>query len=100
MVTIKMDAEDFAQLCADRIYDYWTSDSDVSDLFYDYYLNAYDGATVTGSIAEIVDNDYVNNFNVVSQADIDNGSAEREYGDIEDRIVWQYDDLYLISGRI
>ena len=98
MTTITMDTEDFADLCVDRLASLWTNDSDICELFYEYYLNTYDGADVRASIPEIVDNDWVNNFHVVSQEDIDDGSAEQEYGDIENRIVYELNGLYLISS--
>ena len=97
MTTITMATEDFADLCVDRLETYWTDDPDIRDLFFEYYLNTYDGADVTESIPEIVDNDWINNFYVISQEDIDDGSAEQEYGDIEDRIVYSHNGFYLIS---
>ena len=99
MTTITMDTEDFAALCVDRLASRWIDNLDICDLFFDYYLNTYDGADVTASIPEIVDNDWVNNFHVVSQEEIDDGSAERAYRDIEDRIVWELNGLYLIDAH-
>ena len=72
-ITVQMDTDDLCQVLQDRVR-YWTDDREVLELFDEYYeyatFNGYfDGATV--DVMSIVDNDYVNNFSVLTRSEFE-----------------------------
>ena len=67
MIDIKMDSGDMIEALVERV-GYWTNDSDVTELFEQYYEHMVEGGCFGGSefnAMSIVDNDYVNNTSVI-----------------------------------
>ena len=66
MISIQMDSDDMIQALVDRV-GYWTDDSDVTELFEQYYERMVEGGCYDGcefDVMSIVDNDYVNNTSI------------------------------------
>lgn len=87
MISIQMDSDDMVQALVDRV-GYWTDDSDVIDLFEQYYENAVYGGCFDGSefdVMSIVDNDYVNNTSIMTRAEFDEAREKHieEYLDLD-----------------
>ena len=67
MISIQMDSDDMINALNERV-GYWTDDSDVLELFDQYYTNAVEGGCFDGcefDVMSIVDNDYVNNTSII-----------------------------------
>lgn len=65
-ITVTIDEAEFLEMLVERV-KYWTDDADTIELFEQYYDNMVYGGCFEGSsrsIAEIVDNDYVNNTSI------------------------------------
>ena len=65
-ISIQMDSDDMIQALCDRV-KYWTDDSDILELFEQYYEHAVDNGYFDGcefNVMSIVDNDYVNNTSI------------------------------------
>ena len=79
MVSIQIDTDDMIDQLVNRV-GYWTDDSDVIDLFEQYYEHMVEGGCYDGcefDVMSIVDNDYVNNTSVVTRKEFD--KAREEY---------------------
>ena len=66
MIDIQMDSDDMLEALIERVGS-WTNDSDVIELFEQYYEDRVEGGCFDGSefnVMSIVDNDYVNNTSV------------------------------------
>ena len=80
MITVTIDEEDFKDMLVARVR-HCTDDEDTIELFEEYYDHMVYGGCFEGSnrsIAEIVDNDYVNNTSVVTEEEY-NKVREKEY---------------------
>ena len=83
MITITIDEEDFKDMLVERV-KHWTDDEDTIELFEEYYDHMVYGGCFEGSkrsIAEIVDNDYVNNTSVITEEEY-NKVREKEYQEV------------------
>lgn len=78
MIGIQMDSDDMVEALVERVR-YWTDDSDVVELFEQYYENAVDNGCFDGSefdVMSIVDNDYVNNTSITYRGDYESDREE------------------------
>lgn len=69
MITVEMEESDVLDLFIQRI-NYWTENPVIATLYADMYKRLIEGGCFDNArlnIAEIVDNDYVNNCMVISQ---------------------------------
>ena len=67
MINIQMDSDDMINALNERV-GYWTDDSEVAELFDQYYTDAVDNGCFDGgefNVMYIVDNDYVNNTSII-----------------------------------
>jgi hypothetical protein len=116
---IKIDGEELAQLCVDRLMNTWHVTAPEIDIWSDYYYDIFtegygEDDKLDHSISEIVDNDYVNELTVISlNHDIDaepelalqeiNDMGWDEFSDIDDfldSVVYQYDNRrFIVSNR-
>lgn len=83
-ITITIDEDDFLDMLVDRVRS-WTNNEDTIELFEQYYDHMVYGGCYEGtsrSIAEIVDNDYVNNTSVITEEEFN--KAREEY--IEEQV--------------
>lgn len=97
MVTLRIDEDDLLNMLMKRV-GFWTDDEDTCELFAQYYERMIDDGCFDGAelnIQSIVDNDYVNWFDVVSDDDIDGYLAD-DREDIEDRIYAKYNGYNLV----
>lgn len=72
-IEVRIDTDDLCEMLQDRVR-YWTDDSEVLELFDEYYEYAvdngyFDGATL--DVMSIVDNDYVNNFSILTRREFE-----------------------------
>ena len=87
MIDIKMDSDDMIEALIKRV-GYWTDDSDVVELFEQYYENAVEGGCFDDSefnVMSIVDNDYVNNTTIITRGEFDEAREKyiEEYLDLD-----------------
>ena len=78
MIDIKMDSDDMIEALCERVR-YWTDDSDVIELFEQYYEYRVEGGCFDGSefdVMSIVDNDYVNNTSVITREEYEEKREE------------------------
>ena len=78
MINIQMDSDDMIQALVDRV-GAWTDDSNVIDLFEQYYEYAVDNGCFDGcefDVRAIVDNDYVNNTSIIDREEFDKDREE------------------------
>ena len=78
MINIQMDSDDMVEALVERV-GYWTDDSDVVELFDQYYENAVEGGCFDGgefNVMSIVDNDYVNNTSITYREDYEEKREE------------------------
>jgi hypothetical protein len=71
MIKVLIDEEDLLEMLLKRV-KYWTDDTTLNALFKQMYENRVYGGCFEGmelDIPLIVDNDYVNNYSVVSEGD-------------------------------
>ena len=78
-MTITIDEDDFLEMLVNEVKK-WTDDEDTIELFeeyYDYmvYSGCFNGTSL--SVAEIVDNDYVNNTTIITEDEFN--EAREEY---------------------
>ena len=88
MITIQIDSEDMKDMLYDRVR-YWTDDSEVLELFEQYYDNmvdcgCYDGGTF--DVMSIVDNDYVNYTSIIDREEFEKAREEYIRDDIKEYI--------------
>ena len=68
-ITVEIDEDTAIDMLVERV-KYWTDDSDVLELFEQYYTNMVEGGCFDGcefNVMSIVDNDYVNNTSVTTR---------------------------------
>lgn len=97
MVTVKIDESILLDMLMERV-EYWTDCSETRELFEDYYRNLISSGCLDGyelDIYDIVDNDYINNFDVISKEDFEEYGIEDEEDDRIEIANEEY-DLYLI----
>lgn len=78
MISIQMDSDDMIEALVDRV-GYWTNNSDVLELFEQYYEHAVEGGCFDGSefdVMSIVDNDYVNNTSITYRGEYEEKREE------------------------
>lgn len=69
MITVRMDEQDAIDLLVKRV-ECWTDDSEIIDLFEEYYTNMVEGGCFDGAdfdVMSIVDNDYINNTSIITR---------------------------------
>ena len=91
MITVRMDEQDVIDLLVKRV-EYWTDDSEVIDLYEEYYTNMVEGGCFDGAdldVMSIVDNDYVNNTSIVTREEFE--KDREEY--IQDELKSKLEDL-------
>lgn len=94
MVSIQMDSDDMIQALVDRV-GYWTDDSDVREVFEQYYEHMVEDGCFDGcefNVMSIVDNDYVNNLSITS-IDEYNEAREEYLKDNTDEEIPTWDEL-------
>lgn len=77
-ITVTINEDDFLDMLVDRVRS-WTDDEDTIELFEQYYDHmVYNGCFegVNRSIAEIVDNDYVNNTSIITEEEYNKAREE------------------------
>lgn len=77
-VTVTIDESEFLDMLVNRV-KYWTDDEDTIELFEEYYDHmVYNGCFegISRSIAEIVDNDYVNNTSIITREEYNKAREE------------------------
>lgn len=99
MITVKIDKYDLLELLLDRV-EFWNKDTDVKKLYEVYYSELIDNGCFDGAeldIKFIVDNDYVNNYQIYKSID----DIMRDFNASEEearwRVVAECDGLYLVS---
>lgn len=97
MITVTIDEDTLLEMLLSRVR-FWTSDTDVIDLYKDYYEGLVDCGCFEDcalDIKKIVDNDYINNLTTISKKDFKQWDIESE---VDDSIVAfnEEKDLYLI----
>lgn len=113
MIRLYMDADEMLELLLDRLEEYWTKTK--YSAAYNLFEKLYTERVANGnffdskfSVSEIVDNDYVNNYSIISPTDYDYEEYFEEYKNEDyDRIVEVCDEEYyeddqpvfLISAR-
>lgn len=102
-VNVKIDADVLVDMLIDRLRA-WTQDTDILDLYREYYENLVYGGSFEGSEFDpmlIVDNDWVNYLDVITEDEFDNYNIESvEDGQDSGKIVWERDGLYLIDCTV
>lgn len=71
---IEVDDDEIVDMLMNRLEEYWHPDKETYDLYEKMYQNYLDGGVFEGSklnLAEIVDNDWVNYCDVISEGDDD-----------------------------
>ena len=91
MITVRMDEYDVIDLLVNRV-KYWTDDDDTIELFEQYYTKEVaNGGYSDFDVKVIVDNDYINYFEVNTIDEI-----KEQFSDFtEDNIKARIDDLVL-----
>ena len=99
MINVQVDETTLLNLFMDRL-EYWTTDSDVLELYEEYLQDLINGGLFEGAeldVSLIIDNLYVNNTAVTDKEglskdyDIETGDCERILASNEDK------NLYLVS---
>lgn len=99
MITVKIDKYDLLELLLDRV-EFWTKDTDVKKLYEVYYSELIDNGCFNGAeldIKFIVDNDYVNNYQIYYSIDEIMYAFNASEEDARERVVAECDGLYLVS---
>lgn len=93
MVTVQIDENTLIEMLVERV-KYWTDDSDTIELFEQYYTDLFESGRFEGAefdVAVIVDNDYINYFNVITKDDSDYEWAtennDRIYGQLSNGTI-------------
>ena len=88
MITVRMDEQDAIDLLVNRV-EHWTDDSEIIDLFEEYYTNMVEGGCFDGAdfnVMSIVDNDYVNNTSTVTREEFEKDRKEYIQNELKDRL--------------
>lgn len=96
-VTITIEEDVLLEMLLDRIR-FWTNDTDVINLYRDYYEGLVDNGCFEGcelDIKKIVDNDYINNLTTISKEDFEQWDIESKEDDTVEAFN-EEKDLYLI----
>lgn len=97
MITVTIDEDKLLEMLIDRV-EYWTNDTDIIDLYRDYYeelINSgcFEGCTL--DIMSIVDNDYINNLIVLNKEDFEDYRVEN-FEDDKIEAFNEEKNLYLV----
>lgn len=99
MVNVRIDKDDLLEMLLDRV-EFWNNDTDVEKLYEVYYSELIDNGCFDGAeldIKFIVDNDYVNNYQIYESID----DIMRDFNASEEKARWRVvaecDGLYLVS---
>lgn len=96
MINVQISEDTLLYMLVERV-TFWSDDSDVVELFEEYYSNLIDCGGFDGAeldVMSIVDNDYVNWTSVYDEEDL-----ESEDWIDEDRILARYNGLVLVDAR-
>ncbi len=99
MITVTIDENTLLNMLVDRVENF-TSDEDVIELYENYYSLLIDSGYFDDAeldIYYIVDNDYINNFYVISSDDFGQYNIEDE-NDSRIAISLKDKDLYLVEA--
>ena len=103
-ITVTIDSDDFKEMFFDRVA-FWDRalDSDEQELFCEYYAELIDDGVYDGikdfNVANIVDNDVVNEIDVLSEEDLSNYGIDLDTDEGYDRILFSNGKLFLINAR-
>lgn len=95
MINVQISEDTLLYMLVERV-TFWSDDSDVVELFEEYYSNLIDCGGFDGAeldVMSIVDNDYVNWTSVYDEEDL-----ESEDWIDEDRILARYNGLVLVDA--
>ena len=88
---VNIDNYDAIDMLVNRV-NYWTDDSEVIELFEQYYTNMVEGGCFDGcnfDVMSIVDNDYVNNMTIITREEFE--SDRNDY--IDEQVKKQVEQL-------
>lgn len=103
-ITVTIDSDDLKEMFFDRVafWDRSLSD-DAQRLFCDYYEELIDDGVIDGmkdfNVANIVDNDVVNEIDVVVKEDLPEYGIDFDADEGTDRILYSDGETFLISAR-
>ena len=96
MINVQIDETTLLDMLTDRV-EYWTTDSDVRELFENYYRDLIEGGYFEGTTLDVnvtVDNDYINYFRVMEKDDPEYSWAldnpDRIYGQLDNGTLLVY----------
>ncbi len=95
MISVRIDEDTLIEMLMDRVR-FWTDNPDTLDLYEQYYSNAVWGGVFDGAdldVMGVVDNDYVNWLDVITEDDFENYHIEDEN---DERIMAHSNGLYLV----
>lgn len=91
---VNIDNYDAIDMLVKRV-EYWTDDSEVIDLFDQYYTSMVEGGCFDGcnfDVMSIVDNDYVNNMTIVTKEEFEESRQEYIDEEVKNQIEDQDED--------
>lgn len=103
-ITITIDSDDLIEMFRDRVA-FWSDSLNLQaqDLFCDYYAELVEDGVFDGmkdfSVANIVDNDVVNEIDVVVKEDLPEYNIDLDNDEGTDRILYSDGETFLISAR-
>lgn len=102
MVRVRIDEDVLVEMLMDRLHTFWNPDDVTEQLYRQYYEDcAYNGVfeDTEFDVSSIVDNDWVNNLDVITEDDFENYNIEDED---DERILTSLEDngkkYFLISS--
>lgn len=111
-ITVQIDEDKLKDMLMDRV-EFWTTDSDVTELYRKFYSRQVDGGAFEGAVLDIgatVDNDYINYYSIVCKEDYTETDWERlleHYRDgdyvrnveLEDGNTFGYDQIVEVTDN-
>lgn len=101
MINVQIDETTLLNLFMDRL-EYWTTDSDVTELFEEYLNSLIDGGCFEGAELDvnlIIDNLYINDTTIMDKEELENNNIDV---DDYDKVLAKNEDkdLYLVNNKI
>ena len=98
MINVQINETTLLNLLMDRL-EYWTTDSEVTDLYENYLSNLIDGGCFEGvdlDVMALIDNLYINDTTIMDREELDNNNIDI---DDYDKVLAKNDDetLFLVS---
>lgn len=100
MINCKTHEDDLIEMLYDRVC-FWTNDEEVRELYRKYYEACVYGGLFEGAeinIMVIVDNDYINWLDVMTDEELNEAFDEPEER-TQERVCMRYADLNLVDWR-